>query len=288
MHYGTNAGIRSSFSDPHFSWRRTEKPIIALAPMAGITDGSYRQFIKSIAPEIIVYSEIVRTDGPRYGSTKTREMLSFDSDIERPFIVQVFGKNREHFIHACREIEDMGADGIDINMGCPAAKVVSSCHGSALMRDADLAASLVDAVASTVRIPVSVKTRIGWSSPEELIPFCKRLIDAGASALAIHGRTYTQKFKGIADWNPIYALKNAVDIPVIGNGDIWNANDACSLLQNLDGVMVGRATMGNPWIMADIVSMLRGNSNDTPSSLPFQKKIPFILRHCELAVRHKG
>src|SRR3989338_5091032 len=221
-----------------FRWSESIRPIVALAPMAGVTDASYRQFIKTIAPETIVYTEFLSTDAMHFGAEKTLKMLEFDPSIERPFIVQIFGNNREHFITSCKVIEQIGADGIDINMGCPAARIVSSCHGSALIRRPELAAKLVSAAVKAVSIPVSVKTRLGWDTAETLIPFCQKLKQAGAACLAIHGRTYKQKFSGDADWNPIYELKNSALIPVLGNGDIRSADDAVRLVGNLDGVMV--------------------------------------------------
>ena len=277
-----------------FLWSTTPRPIVALAPMAGVTDASYRQLIKRLAPETVVYTEFLSTDAIHYGGRKTMEMLSFDSATERPFIVQVFGKDPEHFLSAARVIEELGADGIDINMGCPAAKVVSSCHGSALIRDPDLAARLVEATVKAVKIPVSVKTRLGWERIDTLIPFCKRLVDAGAQALAIHGRRYHDKFTGKANWEPIYALKEAVSVPVIGNGDIASAQDAIEKIGNLDGVMVGRGTFGNPWVMRDICEGLsahrRGVACNAPTvaTMTFVQKIPLILDHCALAVRVKG
>ena len=294
-----------------FSWTTTARPIVALAPMAGVTDASYRQLIKRIAPEVIVYTEFLSTDAIHYGARKTMELLSFDAALERPFIVQVFGKDPEHFLSAAKVIEELGADGIDINMGCPAAKVVSSCHGSALIRDPKLAAELVHATVKAVKIPVSVKTRLGWECIDTLIPFCKGLIEAGAQALAIHGRRYHDKFSGAANWDPIYELKREVSVPVIGNGDIMSASDAVAKIGNLDGVMVGRGTFGNPWVMGEIVEALRsakgevqsskegifgtshlelGTSSQEPLKTPitFEEKIPWILEHCELAVRTKG
>ena len=272
-----------------FSWQNTPRPIVALAPMAGVTDASYRQLIKRIAPETIVYTEFLSTDAIHYGAKRTTSMLSFDPEVEPPFIVQVFGKDPEHFLTAAKVIEEMGADGIDINMGCPAAKVVSSCHGSALIKNADLAKRLVEATKKRVSIPVSVKTRLGWDCTDSLIPFCQGLIDAGADALAIHGRTYLSKFGGEADWEPIYELKKNVSVPVIGNGDIRSAQDALEKIGNLDGVMVGRSTFGNPWIMRDIVDALyKGKIGCTLDQLSFEDKIPFILEHCELAVTTKG
>jgi len=282
--------------DTTFSWQTTPRPIIALAPMAGVTDASYRQIIKSLAPQIILYSEFLSTDAIHYGAKKTMQMLHFDPELEQPFIVQIFGKKPEHFLSAAKIVEEMGADGIDINMGCPAARVTSSCHGSALMREPALAAELVAATKEAVSIPVSVKTRLGWDSSEELIPFCVQLVAAGADALAIHGRTYQQKYKSIADWEPIYELKKQVNIPVIGNGDITCAQDAVEKLGNLDGVMIGRGTFGNPWLMKDICDVLRDQGSGardqgsvaTIDRLTFQEKIPLILEHCELAVRIKG
>ncbi len=284
-----------------FNWQTTRRPILALAPMAGVTDASYRQLIKSIAPTTIVYTEFLSTDAIAYGAKKTISMLHFNAELECPFIVQVFGKDPDHFLEAAKVIEQMGADGIDINMGCPAAKVVSSCHGSALLKDPKLAAELVHATKKAVSIPVSVKTRLGWDAKEALIPFCQGLIEAGAEALAIHGRRYCDKFGGKADWDPIYALKNAVSVPVIGNGDIFTAADAIEKIRNLDGVMVGRGTFGNPWVMGDIEKAFETLGTDdqrpvisdqiaapTVASLKFEEKIPFILMHCELAVSQKG
>jgi len=203
----------------------------------------------------------------------------------------VIGKEPDHFLSAAKIIEEMGADGIDINMGCPAAKVVSSCHGSALLKNADLAKRLVEATKKEVSIPVSVKTRLGWDCIDDLIPFCQGLVDAGADALAIHGRTYEGKFGGDANWDPIYELKDNISVPVIGNGDVCTAQDAVDKIKNLDGVMVGRGTFGNPWVMKDICdALIHGKEPGEPTvqTISFEEKIPFIIDHCELAVKVKG
>jgi len=284
-----------------FSWSTTPRPIIALAPMAGVTDASYRQIIKRIEPRTVVYTEFLSTDALAYGGKKTMKMMAFDPDIERPFIVQVFGHDPDHFLEAAKIIEQAGADGIDINMGCPAAKVVSSCHGAALIREPELAAELVHATVKAVSIPVSVKTRLGWDTKDRLIPFCQKLEAAGAQAFAIHGRRFCDKFTGMADWGPIYELKKHVNVPVIGNGDITSAQDAIEKIGNLDGVMVGRGTFGNPWVMKDIADALAarmqnaefriendGMSISTIATMSFADKVPFILEHCELAVKVKG
>lgn len=257
--------------------------------MAGVTDASYRQLIKRVAPSTVLYSEFLSTDAIHYGAEKTMEMMAFDRDIEHPFLVQVFGHSPEHFLTAAKVVEQMGADGIDINMGCPAAKVVSSCHGAALIKNPQLAAELVHATVKAVSIPVSVKTRLGWDTHETLIPFCKALEEAGAKAFAIHGRRYHDKFTGRANWDPIYELKKNVSVPVIGNGDIASVADAKAKIGNLDGVMVGRGTFGNPWLMKEIADALQqGKEGAVQRPITFQDKIPFILEHCELAVRIKG
>lgn len=272
-----------------FAWNLTPRPIVALAPMAGVTDASYRQFIKMLAPSVIVYTEFLSTDAIHFGSQRTLKMLHFNAKKERPFIVQIFGSDPAHFVSAAKVIENLGADGIDINMGCPAAKVVSSCHGSALIRNVDLASDLVFATKKAVSIPVSVKTRLGWNTTDTLITFCERLTEAGADAFAIHGRTYTQRFGGPADWEPIYELKRRLSVPVIGNGDIFSVDDALTKIKNLDGVMVGRGTFGNPWLMQDIAdAFMHRQHGDTRARLSFGEKTPFILMHCELAVRMKG
>jgi len=303
-----------------FSWKNHRRPIVALAPMSGVTDASFRRLVKEIAPETIVYSEFLSTDAIHYGAKKTMAMTNFDPEKESPFIVQIFGKDPAHFLTAAKVIEEMGADGIDINMGCPAARVVSSCHGSALMKTPELAFELVRSAKKAVKIPVSVKTRLGWDSSENFIRFCTGLCEAGADALAIHGRTYTQKYSGKADWEPIYELKKHVAVPVIGNGDITSASDAAEKLGNLDGVMIGRGTVGNPWLMRDVCGALNSqrveksksrkvNKSLDPSTFrpfdfstfrlfdfqmsavsepTFPEKIPIILRHCELAVELKG
>ena len=260
--------------------------------MAGVTDASFRQIIKHVAPSTLLYSEFLSTNAITYGAERTLRDMQFDPAIERPFIVQIFGADPQVFLEACKVIEQMGADGIDINMGCPAAKIVSSCYGSALIRRPDLAAELVAAAVKAVRIPISVKTRLGWDTHETLIPFCQVLEQAGAAAFAIHGRLYHDKFTGHARWEPIYELKKHVRVPVLGNGDIASAADALAKLGNLDGVMVGRATWGNPWLLRDIADAFAlGASPPSHEQDPRQRfvsRIPAILQHYEIAIRLKG
>ncbi len=271
-----------------FSWTGAKRPILALAPMAGYTDTAYRQLVKGIEPRTICFTEFTSADGLAYDSKMTLKQLDFNPDEERPLVAQIFGKKPEHFAEAARRIEAMGIDAIDINMGCPAKKVVSSDHGSALLKNPCHAVKLVEATVKATKLPVSVKTRIGSDQLDLpwFIQFCKDLESAGISLLSIHGRTAKQMYLGKADWEPIYEVKRNVGIAVIGNGDIRSAEDAVQKLGNLDGVMVGRGTMGNPWVMAEIAAALYGETYISPKT--FAEKLPTYLRHAELCVESKG
>ncbi|MEK7145634.1 MAG: tRNA-dihydrouridine synthase, partial [Patescibacteria group bacterium] len=271
-----------------FSWANYGRPIIALAPMAGYTDSAYRQLVKGIEPDIVCFTEFTSADGIVYGSKMTLHQLDFNPDEERPLVAQIFGKHPKHFTEAAKKLEQMGVDAIDINMGCPAKKVVSSDHGSALLNDPCKAMEIVEATVKGTSLPVSVKTRIGSQGHDRawFIQFCKDLESSGAQLLSIHGRTAKQMYTGLSDWEPIYDVKRNVKIPVIGNGDIKSKEDAIKKLGNLDGVMVGRGTMGNPWLMAEIVSAFKGGNYKRPET--FQERLPTTLRHCELNVATKG
>jgi tRNA-dihydrouridine synthase B len=269
-----------------FSWKSVKKPILALAPMEGYTDSAFRQLVKKFAPKIICFTEFTSADALKYNSKVSFKKITF-SKTENPLIVQLFGKKPEHFVEAIKIVEEQGAAGIDINMGCPAKKVIGSQHGSALIKNPDLAAEIVHNVAKNTKLPVSVKTRIGFSSydEEEFQKFCKKLVSAGAKLITIHGRTTKQGYGGKADWEPMYKVKKLVDIPIIGNGDVDSPKSALSKLKNLDGVMVGRATFGNPLIMYHIYNALYPNSKTT-------KKLPNWIElaktHIKLSAKTKG
>lgn len=256
--------------------------------MAGYTDTAYRQLIKGIEPRVICFTEFTSADGIVYGSKMTLKQLDFNPTEERPLVAQIFGKRPEHFAKAAQIIESMGIDAIDINMGCPAKKVVSSDHGSALLKNPCKALELVEATVKATKLPVSVKTRIG--SAELNLPwfiqFCKDLESAGVQLITIHGRTAKQMYTGSANWDPIYEVKKNVGIPVIGNGDIKNVEDSHKKLGNLDGVMVGRGTMGNPWVMAEIAASFYGEKYSAPKT--YAEKLPTYIRHAELLVQYKG
>lgn len=245
-------------------------PIVALAPMDGYCDSAFRQVNKTIAPNIIPFSEFYSADGLVHSKDLAKRVLPH-ADIEKPLIIQIFGKDPEKFRQAAILIESYGVSGIDINMGCPAKKVVKSGHGSSLMINRDTAFKIVEEMAKAVKIPISVKTRLGWENHDLLVEFCKGLENAGANLITVHGRTYKQAFTGKADFTGIYDLKQHLNIPVIANGDVMDYDDGAKkilhpsnrnqiiypddtpllglggTMKNLDGFMIGRASFGNPW-----------------------------------------
>lgn len=274
---------------PKFSWEKIRRPYVMLAPMAGYTDSAFRQIVKEIAPPVICVTELISADGLAFGSRKTKEMLKF-KDSERPQILQLFGKHLEQFKESVKMAEDMGFDGVDINMGCPARKVVNSMHGSALIKTPELAFQIVETCVRNTKLPVSVKTRLGWMDDSTLESFALGLQNAGAKMITIHGRTAKQAFEGVANWEPIYRIKEKLSIPVTGNGDIKSAEDALKMLGNLDGIMVGRALFGNPWLMGEIcVALGLCKKKDVlPRPKDFGELKKFILHHLSLSVEMLG
>ena len=259
-----------------------DKPLVILAPMDGITDPPFRRFVKRVAPGIVVFSEFLSARLVAQKPALAKTMFRMYAD-EQPVVIQLYGKDAEDFRIAARLAEAEGAAGIDINMGCPAKKVVAHRHGSALMREIDLACDIIASVKAAVSVPVTVKTRLGWEDCSKLIPFVQRLAAVGLDGITIHGRTYMQKFEGEADFEPIYALKEAVDIPVFGNGDIDGADKARLRLGNLNGLMVGRAAVADPWVMCDILRALHGEAAPE-RPLSFVDKRPYWKAFAGMAV----
>lgn len=265
-----------------FSWDKVKKPVLALAPMEGYTDSAFRQIVKKYAPDVICYTEFTSVKGLKYKNQQSFKKIEF-SDIEKPLIVQIFGNKPEHFTEITPYLEKEGFSGIDINMGCPARKVIAAEYGSFLLRNPDLAGEIVNKVSKSTKLPVSVKMRIGFSEFDEkyFTNFCLNLETAGAKMVAIHGRTTKQGFSGKAVWDPIYKVKKVLKIPVIGNGDIDSPQSAKEKLNNLDGIMVGRATFGNPILMLEIYKKL--NSGYTVKTNP-PDMLKIAKEHAKLAV----
>lgn len=237
------------------------RPAHILAPMAGITDTVFRRFIKRLGGCGLIMTEFVSSEGMLRSNLKSKRFLYY-AEEERPITAQIFGADPGRLAEAATMIEDLGFDLIDLNLGCPAKKVVK-CGGSGLLRDLPLVETIVKRIRAAVTIPFTLKIRIGWSDEEIVaVPVARLAEDCGVDALAIHGRTRLQGFSGRARWDVIAEVKQAVRIPVIGNGDVMKPEDAEALYHatRCDAVMIGRAAPTNPWIfrqMAEYFSIAR-------------------------------
>lgn len=261
-------------------------PVI-LAPMAGITDRTYRQLAKEQGCAL-VFTEMISAKGLVYGNSATREMLLL-SARERPLAVQLFGSEPDLMAEATRIIDSMPVDLIDINMGCPVAKVVRNGEGAALMKTPRLAAEIVAAVAKATKLPVTVKIRKGWDNESsDAVYFASRMAAVGARAVTVHGRTRSQLYSGSADWGIIKQVKKALTVPVIGNGDIFQPEDAAKMMEltGCDAVMLARGTLGNPWLISHTITYLATGRQVLPPSL--KKRILMALYHLDLLISDKG
>lgn len=251
----TRATGPASAYPPSFSIGRLEiAPALVLAPMAGLTDAAFRRAVRRCGGVGLVVSEILPCEGLLRGPKRMEGALRMDPD-EHPIALQVSGSRPERVAEAARLCEGRGADAVDINMGCPVAKVTKGSCGVALMRDARQAARIVRAVVDAVAVPVTVKMRLGWSSREEtFLEVARAVAEEGAAAVTLHPRTREQGYAGQARWEAIARLKEAVPVPVVGNGDVKTPRDALELFRTTrcDAVMVGRAAVKNPWIFRQI------------------------------------
>lgn len=258
-----------------------------LAPMAGVTDLAFRLLAKEMGCGLVV-SEMVSAKGLLYENCRTKDLIRIDPR-ERPTAIQLFGSVPAELAEAARRVEASGADIIDFNMGCPTHKIVKNGEGSALLRFPDLAATILKEMVAAVDIPVTVKIRAGWDAGSiNAVEIARRAEQAGVSAIAVHARTREQFYAGKADWNIIREVKQAVKVPVIGNGDVRTVQDAERLLQETgcDGVMVGRAACGNVWIFRQIATYLKeGRLTPSPS---FAEKAATLLRHLDMLTELKG
>ena len=259
---------------------------IFLAPMAGITDLPFRLICKEKGAGL-VYTEMVSAKALLYGDEKTKLLLKTCKE-ERPLAVQIFGSDVESIAYASKYVSEF-ADIVDINMGCPAPKVVKNGDGSRLLLDLELVKQIVETAVKNSKVPVTVKIRKGWDEEHIVALEAAKIIEqAGASAITVHGRTRSQYYSGEADWEIIKKVKETVKIPVIGNGDLKCAEDVEKAFKfsNVDGVMIGRATLGNPWIFSQTLEYLKtGKKISRPSN---EERLNIILKHIELEINEKG
>jgi tRNA-dihydrouridine synthase B len=256
-------------------------PPLVLAPMAGITDRQFRLILRRIGGVGLVTMEFISSEALVRRNKRTRALMRF-AEEERPISIQIYGRDPQHMAEAARLVEEIGADICDVNMGCPANKILKGCSGCALMGDLHLARSIVQEVRKTLSIPMSVKFRLGLDDDRRNYLELGRICEGeGVDLVAMHARTAKQMFGGRADWSEISRLKETLSIPVVGNGDVVVADDAVRMLAETgcDGVMIGRASMKNPWIYRQVADKLAGK---VPYEPTIEDRRDVILRHFDM------
>ena len=256
-----------------------------LAPMAGVTDLAFRTLCKEYGADLVV-SEMISSRGLHYKDKKTSSLL-MTNKTEDPLIVQLFGNEPNVMAESAKYLENTGVSYIDINMGCPAPKIVKNGDGCALMKNEVLAGKIVEVVTSSVSVPVSVKFRAGWDEKNKnAVSFAKVMEESGASALFVHGRTREQYYSGYSDLDVIRNVKNSVSIPVIGNGDIIDGISAKKMLDatDCDSLMIGRGALGNPFVFNNIKSYF---NNEAFEKITIEQRKNAMLRHIELSRESK-
>ena len=256
---------------------------ILLAPLAGITDRPFRMICEKFNPGLVC-TEMISAKGLYYDDSKTEQLL-YMKDEKRPIAVQIFGSDVQAMGYAAEYVSKF-ADIVDINMGCPAPKVVKNGDGSRLLLDLDKAKAIIEEVVKKATVPVTVKFRKGWDNNSIVAVEMAKIAEAsGASAVTIHGRTRSEFYSGEADWKIIKAVKESVNIPVIGNGDVKNADDAKRMFDEtgVDGIMIGRGALGNPWIFEEIINELNGDKFEISNN----ERLNLILEHFNLMLEDK-
>ena len=260
-------------------------PPLGVAPMAGMTDTAFRRLVKRHGGCGLVVTEMVSAEGLVRGIDRTLEYAEYTEE-ERPVAIQIFGGDPDRMAEAARVVEGMGADAVDINMGCPVPKIAKHQAGCALMKEPGHAARIVQAMAAAVRIPVTVKMRAGWNDTQVNAPDLARRVEAaGAAAVTVHGRTAAQSYSGLADWDLVERVARSVAIPVLGSGDIVEPTQAQERLTGaVSGVLVGRGVLRNPWILAQAADLAHGAA---PRPITLAMRGRFLLDYVDLLLQER-
>lgn len=272
---------------PPLNWQSIARPIVALSPMADMTDSAFCRTVKETSASPVVFREMVSAEAVVRGNDKTLGMTDIHPD-ERPLVQQIFGSDPVVMAEAARSITaEHNPEGFDINMGCPVYKIVHNFNGCALMNEPKLAGDIVRAMKKGIDVPLSVKIRLGWEDKTQCVEFAKVLEDAGADLLTVHGRTKMQGYSGVADWVAVGKVKSAVTIPVLCNGDIHTADKVTVALEasKCDGVLIARGALGNPWIFRDIDALLHGRAVE---AVTFAQRMAVVRRHLALHIEQYG
>jgi nifR3 family TIM-barrel protein len=257
----------------------------AIAPMAGMTDTAFRRLVKRHGGCGLVVTEMVSAEGLVRGIDRTLEYAEYTEE-ERPISIQIFGGDPEKMAAAAQIVEGMGADIVDVNMGCPVPKIAKHNAGCSLMREPGHAASVIAAMTRAVKIPVTVKMRAGWNDDELNAPTLAKMVqDAGASAIAVHGRTAAQSYSGFADWNLVARIAADLTIPVFGSGDCIEPEQVVDRIRSgVEGVLVGRGVLRNPWILAQAMDLAAGRS---PRIVTMEDRGRFLLEYIDLLMKER-
>jgi nifR3 family TIM-barrel protein len=260
-------------------------PPFGIAPMAGMTDTAFRRLVKRQGGCGLVVTEMVSAEGLVRGIDRTLEYAEYTEE-ERPVSIQIFGGDPDHMAEAARIVEAMGADVVDVNMGCPVPKIAKHNAGCSLMREPTHAAAIVGAMARAVRIPVTVKMRAGWNDAEINAPLLASLVEAaGAAAVTVHGRTAAQAYTGRADWDLVADIADRVRIPVLGSGDCVEPEQILDRLRlGVEGVLVGRGVLRNPWVLAQARDLLEGRE---PRRVSLRARGEFLLEYIDLLLQER-
>jgi len=268
------------------NWKKQERPILALSPMADMTDSSYCQVVRNVVnreitdSRLVVFREMVSSEAVVRGNEKTLGMTEIHP-AERPLVQQIFGADPKIMAQSAAFIqENYSPEGIDINMGCPVYKITHNFNGAALMKEPTLATAIVKAMKAVLQVPLSVKMRAGWEDHTECIEFAKRIEDAGADLITVHGRTKKQGYAGTSNREVVAQVKQAVSIPVLYNGDVFTWQDYFEALEQTgcDGVLIARGGLGNPWVFKQIEQKLAGTE---PTDVTLQERIAVASEHLD-------